>query len=142
MASGTPPQNNATTAAPAALGVPPPWGSQLWFAEKLSRKKETLTRALLTVAGARLLWITRGLRRWPPPKVPTPVTAFAPQLVVWTIFWPTALVVLRTGGRWADRVLERAGWGASTRAGVPTDPDDRWRRPLRPEVDGDARKDL
>lgn len=134
MASATPPQNSGAPPPPTITA--PPRGSQLWFAEKLSRKKDTLTNALLTIAAGRLLWITRGLRRWPRPRVPTPAAAVAPQLVVWTVFWPTALVVLRTGARWADRVVARAGLDAR-----PADPDDRRRRPLRPEVGGGVGED-
>ncbi|KAI0123641.1 hypothetical protein BJ170DRAFT_686900 [Xylariales sp. AK1849] len=105
----------------------PPRGSQLWFAAKLSRKKDTLTYSLLTCAAGRLLWITQFHRRGGLKSSPT---AAAPQLVVWAIFWPTALVVLSTAAKWADSTVAKSGL----------------ERPVekmpRPEVEGDERKDL
>ncbi|KAK6085070.1 hypothetical protein SCUP515_00888 [Seiridium cupressi] len=110
----------------------PPRLSQLWFAEKLSRKKDTLTYSLLTLAAGRLLWITQVQRR----RLKGPMNAVAPQLVVWAIFWPTALVCLRTGVKWADQLVVKSGLDQPGAEGG------RKQRPELAEVDGDERKDV
>lgn len=107
----------------------PPKLSQLWLAEKLSRKKDTTTYSLVTIAAARLLWITQVQRR----RLKGSMNIVAPQLVVWTIFWPTALICLRTGIKWADRMVAKAGLD---QPGAPKE------KRERAEVDGDERKDV
>lgn len=57
----------------------------------------------------------------------------APQLVVWSIFWPTALVCLRAGIKWADTYVVKSGLGLPSEAAE---------RREKPEVDGDERRDV
>lgn len=111
-----------------------PRGSQLWVADKLARQKDPLTYSLVGCAGARLLWITQlhRLRRGPKPGR----TVVGPQLVVWALFWPMALVMLRTGMKWADGAVAKAGLDRPVEAGGRRAP------PPRAEIEGDARKDV
>jgi hypothetical protein len=115
---------------PQTAQLPPRRLSQLWFAEKLSRKKETATYSLLTLATARLLWITQVQRR----RLKGPMNLVAPQLVVWAIFWPTALVCLQTGVKWADGVVVKSGLDRPSELQAEG-------KMERPEVDGDERRD-
>ncbi|KAI1855090.1 hypothetical protein JX265_012278 [Neoarthrinium moseri] len=119
--TSNPAQSHRPTAPPL-----PPRGSQLWFADKLSQKKDPLTYSLITLAAARLVWITQVQGR----KAKARSTAVAPQLVVWAIFWPTALVVLRTGVKWADTTVAKAGLKHPSE------------KPPRGEVEGDSRHDV
>lgn len=99
---------------------PPTKGSKLWFAEKLSRKQNVLTYALVTVASGRLLWIVSSAARQQrrhvsltsgvgggalkkPPLLPVA------QLAVWAVFWPAAYVGLRAGERWANKAVRESG---------------------------------
>lgn len=118
--------------APSASGVQlPPRGSQLWVAEKLSRKQNTLTYSLLTAAAGRLLWITQVQRR----RLKGPINVVAPQLVVWSIFWPTTLVFLQSSIKWADKYVAKSGLDRPAELAEK-------KLQERPEVDGDERKDV
>lgn len=109
----------------------PPRLSQLWLAEKLSRKQDALTYSLLTLAAGRLLWITQVQRR----RLKGPMSAVAPQLVVWAIFWPTALVCLRSGIKWADKMVIKSGLDRPIEARAHG-------KMEKAEIDGDERKDV
>ncbi|KAH6653055.1 hypothetical protein BKA67DRAFT_659699 [Truncatella angustata] len=108
----------------------PPRLSQLWFAEKLSRKQDVLTYSLLTLATGRLLYITQVQRR----RLKGPMNVVAPQLVVWAIFWPTALVCLRSGIKWADKMVVRSGLDRPAEA-------KKHGKTEKAEIDGDERRD-
>ncbi|KAF7524799.1 hypothetical protein G7054_g11296 [Neopestalotiopsis clavispora] len=130
MSTSTPP----TPPTPPATAQLPPRLSQLWFAEKLSRKKDTMTYSLVTLAAARLVWITQVQRR----RLKSPsMQVVAPQLVVWAIFWPTALVCLRSGVKWADSVVRKSGLDRP--ADLSTE--ERRLRDEKAEIDGDERRD-
>ncbi|KAK6189656.1 hypothetical protein LQW54_013040 [Pestalotiopsis sp. IQ-011] len=121
-----------TQPTPPATAQLPPRLSQLWFAEKLSRKKDAMTYSLVTIAAARLLWITQVQRR----RLNGQMHVVAPQLVVWAIFWPTALVCLRSGVKWADQLVVKSGLDKPS-ASI----EEKQLRSERAEVDGDERKE-
>ena len=91
-----------------------------------------MTYSLVTLAAARLLWITQVQRR----RLKGPMQIVAPQLVVWAIFWPTALVCLRSGVKWADALVIKSGLDRPSES-----IEQRRLRDERAEVDGDERRD-